>query len=181
MPGHVEACIAEFGRLDVLGNVAGIARGEHVTDVTVDQYRRMMGVNMDGPFFMAQAAIPHLLEIQREHRQHRLERGADGAGLHGRVLHDRGAVVQSTRALAMEFVKTPLRVNAIAPAGTSTNLVATYRMPETATGTSWAATRGMRGMGRPRRSPPCSPSSPPTRGPASTAPSSRPDPAVTTG
>jgi NAD(P)-dependent dehydrogenase (short-subunit alcohol dehydrogenase family) len=42
----------------------------------------------------------------------------------------KGAVVQLTKALAMEYVKTPLRVNAIAPAGTMTNLVMGYQMPE---------------------------------------------------
>ncbi|HMC71514.1 MAG TPA: SDR family oxidoreductase, partial [Mycobacteriales bacterium] len=56
----VDACIAAHGRLDVLGNIAGIARAEHVTDVTVEEYRRMMGVNVDAYFFFAQAAIPHL-------------------------------------------------------------------------------------------------------------------------
>ena len=52
----------ELGRLDVLGNVAGIYIAGHVTDMTREQYRRLMGVNLDGYFFLAQAAIPHLLE-----------------------------------------------------------------------------------------------------------------------
>ncbi|MCU1365287.1 MAG: short-chain dehydrogenase/reductase, partial [Ilumatobacteraceae bacterium] len=43
----VAACVAEHGRLDILGNVAGIARSEHVLDVTVEQYRAMMAVNAD--------------------------------------------------------------------------------------------------------------------------------------
>jgi meso-butanediol dehydrogenase/(S,S)-butanediol dehydrogenase/diacetyl reductase len=143
----VEACVAEFGRLDVLGNVAGIARGEHVTDVTVDQYRQMMGVNMDGPFFMAQAAIPHLLETSGN-----IVNIASNAGLMGQAYTvvycmTKGAVVQLTRALAMEYVKTPLRVNAIAPAGTHTNLVATYRMPEDCDWDLVGRYSGMRGMG----------------------------------
>ncbi|MGO8853580.1 hypothetical protein [Mycobacterium sp.] len=43
----------EFGRLDVLGNVAGIFLPAHTTDTTVEQYRRVIGVDMDGPFFLS--------------------------------------------------------------------------------------------------------------------------------
>ena len=60
--GLVDAAVSEFGRLDVLGNVAGIYIAGHMTDMTREQYRRLMGVNLDGYFFLAQAAIPHLLE-----------------------------------------------------------------------------------------------------------------------
>lgn len=126
----VAAALSELGGLDVLGNVAGIARGEHVTDVTVEQYRRMMGVNVDAYFFLAQAAIPHLIE-----RGGNIVNIASNAGLMGQAYTvvycmSKGAVVQLTKALAMEYMKTPLRVNAIAPGGTMTNLVMGYQMPD---------------------------------------------------
>jgi len=142
----VAACVAAFGRLDVLGNVAGIARGEYVTDVTVEGYRKMMGVNVDGPFFMAQAAIPHLLESAGV-----IVNIASNAGLMGQAYTvvycmTKGAVVQLTRALAMELMKTPVRVNAIAPAGTHTNLVDTYTMPSDIDFELMGRYMGMRGM-----------------------------------
>jgi NAD(P)-dependent dehydrogenase (short-subunit alcohol dehydrogenase family) len=125
----VEEAVATMGKLDVLGNVAGIARADHVVDVTEESYRRMFGVNADGYFFMAQAAIPHLLETSGN-----IVNIASCAGLIGQAYTvvycmTKGAVVQLTRALAMEFVKTPLRVNAIAPGGINTNLVGNYQMP----------------------------------------------------
>jgi len=125
----VEACIAECGRLDVLGNIAGIVRGEHVADVTVEQYRRMMAVNVDGYFFMAQAAIPQLLETSGN-----IVNVASNAGLMGQAYTvvycmTKGAVVQLTRGLAMEYMKTPLRVNAIAPSGVNTPLSAGFQIP----------------------------------------------------
>ena len=43
----VAACIDALGRLDVLGNVAGIPLIEHLTDVTVEDYRRVMAINVD--------------------------------------------------------------------------------------------------------------------------------------
>ena len=144
--GAVAACVSAYARLDVLGNVAGIARGEHVTDVTVAGYRQMMGVNVDGPFFLAQAAIPHLLQTSGT-----IVNIASNAGLMGQAYTvvycmTKGAVVQLTRALAMELMKTPIRVNAIAPAGTNTNLVATYAMPAEVDWDLMGRYTGMRGM-----------------------------------
>ena len=142
----VDSCIAEFGRLDILGNIAGIARSEHVTDVTVEQYRRMMGVNVDGSFFLAQAAIPHLLETDGN-----IVNLASNAGLMGQAYTvvycmTKGAVVQLTKSLAMEFIKTKLRVNAIAPAGTLTNLVLNYQMPADIDGDLMGRYSGHRGL-----------------------------------
>jgi NAD(P)-dependent dehydrogenase (short-subunit alcohol dehydrogenase family) len=125
----VEHAVAELGRLDVLGNVAGIARGEHFGAVTEAAYRQMMAVNVDGYFFMAQAAIPHLLDSDGV-----IVNVASNAGLQGQAYTvvycmTKGAVVQLTRALAMEYLKAPLRVVGIAPGGVDTGLVQGYRMP----------------------------------------------------
>ena len=125
----VAAAVERFGRLDILGNVAGIARGEHVTDVSEAAYRQMMAVNVDGYFFMCQAAIPHLL-----HDEGVIVNIASNAGLIGQAYTvvycmTKGAVVQLTKALAMEYVKSPLRVVGIAPGGVETGLVHGYQMP----------------------------------------------------
>jgi meso-butanediol dehydrogenase / (S,S)-butanediol dehydrogenase / diacetyl reductase len=42
----VDACLDRFGRLDVLGNVAGIYRAAHTTAMARDEYRRVMSVNL---------------------------------------------------------------------------------------------------------------------------------------
>jgi meso-butanediol dehydrogenase/(S,S)-butanediol dehydrogenase/diacetyl reductase len=129
-----EFAVAEFGRLDILGNVAGIARGEHFGEVTESAYRQMMAVNVDGYFFMAQAALPHLLESAAAGRGGVVVNVASNAGLMGQAYTvvycmTKGAVVQLTKALAMEFLKTPLRVVGIAPGGIETSLVHGYQMP----------------------------------------------------
>ncbi|MBL7493496.1 SDR family oxidoreductase [Frankia sp. AgB1.9] len=126
----VEDAVAEFGRLDVLGNVAGILRTGHVTDVSEDEYRLMFAINTDAYFFFAQAAIPHLLATRGN-----IVNIASNSGLMGgayTVLYcmTKGAVVQLTRALAMEFLKKKIRINAIAPGGTDTALVAATAFPD---------------------------------------------------
>jgi NAD(P)-dependent dehydrogenase (short-subunit alcohol dehydrogenase family) len=145
----VAACVESFGRLDVLGNNAGIARADHVADVTEEQYRRMMGVNVDGYFFTAQAAIPHLLETAGN-----IVNVASNAGLMGQAYTvvycmTKGAVVQLTRALAMEFVKTNIRVNAIAPSGIQTTLSENFHIPPDVDGSLMRPYMGFRPMGTP--------------------------------
>jgi NAD(P)-dependent dehydrogenase (short-subunit alcohol dehydrogenase family) len=126
----VAEAVERMGRLDLLGNIAGLAGNAHVTDVTEAEYRRMFGVNVDAYFFLAQAAIPHLLAANGV-----LINIASNAGLMGQaysVLYTmtKGAVVQLTRSLAMEYMKRPLRVLAIAPGGVDTALVRNFSMPE---------------------------------------------------
>jgi NAD(P)-dependent dehydrogenase (short-subunit alcohol dehydrogenase family) len=125
----VDDAVTRFGHLDILGNIAGIARADHMTDVTEAAYRQMMGVNVDGYFFMAQAAVPHLL-----HDGGVIVNIASNAGLIGQAYTvvycmTKGAVVQLTRAIAMEYLKTPLRVVAIAPGMVDTGLTRDYQMP----------------------------------------------------
>jgi len=125
----VDACVAEMGCLDVLGNIAGIAASAMFTDVTVEQYRRIMAVNAEACFFLCQAAVPHLLDTSGN-----IVNLASNAGLMGQAYTvaycmSKGAVIQLTRSLAMEYVKTDLRVNAIAPAGVDTPLLHGFTLP----------------------------------------------------
>jgi NAD(P)-dependent dehydrogenase (short-subunit alcohol dehydrogenase family) len=142
----VDAVIAEFGRLDVLGNIAGIARCHHFTDVTAEEWALMSGVNVEGPIWLSQAAIPHLLETDGN-----IVNIASNAGLMGQAYTvpyciTKGAIIQLTRALAMEYVKTKLRVNAIAPGGVDTTLSRTFQIPSDVDFTLMAPYTGFRDM-----------------------------------
>lgn len=126
----VEACIEAHGKIDVLGNIAGMARAEHFTDLTVDQYRRLMGVNLDACVFLSQAAIPHLLNTGGN-----IVNIASSAGLVGQAYTvayctSKAAVIQLTKALAMEYLKRGIRVNAVAPGAINTPLVQGWTAPE---------------------------------------------------
>lgn len=60
----VEGAVEEFGSLDILVNNAGVGRGGSVMDLETEQYRDMMSVNTDGPFFATRDALPHLIESE---------------------------------------------------------------------------------------------------------------------
>ena len=54
--------MAEFGRLDVLVNVAGYHQMRHTVSMTDDEWDQDLAVNLNGPFYLCRAALPHLLE-----------------------------------------------------------------------------------------------------------------------
>ena len=126
----VADCVSSLGGIDVVGNIAGIARQHHLADVTEAEWDLMNAINLKGPFFVAQATMPHLLE-----RSGCLINIASNAGLMGQAYTvpycaTKGGIVNLTRALAMEFVKTGVRVNAIAPGGIDTPLVHNFQLAE---------------------------------------------------
>ena len=145
----VEQVVAAHGRLDVFGNIAGVARSQHVPDVTEEDWDQMVAVNVSGVFWCAQAAIPPLLKVDGI-----LINIASNAGLMGQAYTvpycaTKGAVVNMTRALAMEYAKTGLRVNAIAPGAVQTPLVDNYQLPEEIDFSLMAGYIGLREMSRP--------------------------------
>jgi NAD(P)-dependent dehydrogenase (short-subunit alcohol dehydrogenase family) len=126
----VKETVDIFGQLDVLANVAGIVRFRHFTDWSVEDWNFVHAVNLHGPFFMCQAAIPHLLESGGN-----IVNVASNAGLMGQAYtaaycSSKGALVQLTRSIAMEYLKRGIRVNAVAPAGVATPLTQGIDFPE---------------------------------------------------
>ncbi len=145
----VTSCVERFGRLDVLGNVAGIFLASHTTDMTRQQYRRLMAVNLDSYFFLSQAAIPHLLETGGTIINIASNSGLQGIPYATAYAMSKGGVIQLTRALAVEYLKTRLRVNAIAPAGTNTNIAATANFPADMDADLSRRIAGFRGLAQP--------------------------------
>ena len=108
-----------------------------------------MGVNVDAYFFLAQAAVPHLLESSGN-----IVNIASNAGLMGQAYTvaycmSKGAVVLFTKALAMEYAKAPIRVNAIAPGGTDTALSQNFQFPDGVDFELMGRYTGFRPMGSP--------------------------------
>ena len=145
----VAACEERFGRLDVLGNVAGIYISSHTPEMSRDQYRRIMAINLDAYFYLAQAAIPRLLESGGNIVNIASNAGIQGVPYSAAYCMSKGGVIQLTRSLAVEYLKTPLRVNAIAPAGTNTNLALSTTFPEGIDADLARRMMGLRGMTEP--------------------------------
>ena len=126
----VADCVSSFGRLDVLANIAGVSWQEHTTDATEAGFDKMFAINVKGPFFLSQAAIPHLLENEGNIVNIASNTATMGMAYTVAYSATKGAIAQITRSLAMELVKTPVRVNAVAPGGIETPMTRSYQMPE---------------------------------------------------
>lgn len=109
----VETVVAEFGGLDAVVNNAGIVDPDRLTDLSDDQWERVLGTNLTGAFYVTRAAVPHLQpdgdvvfvsSIGGTAGTVDASYAASKAGLHG-----------LTRALAREFGQDGVQVTAVAP------------------------------------------------------------------
>ncbi len=57
-----DRALEAFGRVDILVNNAGMRAAQGVADMTVEQWRQVLAVNLDAPFFCAQAVVPGMME-----------------------------------------------------------------------------------------------------------------------
>ena len=123
----VAGCVDSLGRIDVVGNIAGLSWQDRVEDITEEIWDRMFGVNVKGMFFLTQAALPHLLASGGNIVNIASNAGLQGLAYTTHYCATKGAVVQMTRALAMELGKTDVRVNAIAPGGVDTPMTRNFK------------------------------------------------------
>ena len=130
----VDAAVEAYGRLDVLVNNAGRHDFRVTTDVTEDQWARDIAVNLGGAFFLSQAAIPHLLEAGGNIVNVASVAGVMGEAYSAAYTAAKHGIVGLTRALAIEYLDTPMRVNCVCPGGMDTPQAHTIEVPE---GADW--------------------------------------------
>jgi meso-butanediol dehydrogenase/(S,S)-butanediol dehydrogenase/diacetyl reductase len=128
----VIATIDEFGRLDVLCNIAGILKMTRLENMTDEQWQQTLGVNLSGVFYMSKAAIPHLLESKGNIINMASTAGLVGQAYNTHYCATKAGVVMFSRAMAIEFGDRGVRVNAICPGGVNTALVENLQVPEDA-------------------------------------------------
>ena len=123
----VAAAAQQFGRLDILVNNAGIAVRKQPHEYSVDEWDRVLDINLKGTFLCARAAYPHMVEsgggsIVNIGSMTSIF-GSDWVSSYSA---SKGGVVQLSRSLAIAWASKGIRVNAILPGWIRTDLTSGY-------------------------------------------------------
>ena len=116
------------GPIDVLVNNAGLALRKPAIDLPLADWDAVVAVNMTGVFLCARAAARQMIATGRGGAIVNVSSvmGLSGGGLYPNISYQttKGAVVNMTRALAVEWAPNGIRVNAVAPTYVRTNFIA---------------------------------------------------------
>ena len=120
--------VERLGRLDILVNNAGTTVRKQPQDLSLDDWRSVMEVNLTGPFLCAKLAYPHMV---RSGGGKIINIGSMmsifGASYAAPYAASKGGIVQMTRSMATAWAKDNIQVNAILPGWIDTDLTKSAR------------------------------------------------------
>jgi len=120
----VAAAVDRFGGIDVVVNNAANALAQPLGEFTPDAFAKSFDVNVRGPVFLTQAALPHLTASDHAAVLHVISAGAFmfSGGL-SMYAAGKAAMLSFTRSMAAEYANRGIRVNALAPGTVDTDMV----------------------------------------------------------
>ena len=119
----VDEVVSSHGRVDILVNNAGIAFARTVPDTTLEEWDRLMNVNLKGVFLCSRAVIPSMqqqgggviVNVSSE-------QGLVGASENAAYTATKGGVIQLTKSMAIDHGQDGIRVNCVCPGPVKTPL-----------------------------------------------------------
>lgn len=127
----VAATVEQFGRLDVLANIAGILRFTRTHELTDDAWHQVVNVNLTGTFKMTRAALRVFLDQGTgtiiNTTSSASFRASPWAAHYGA---SKAGVIGFTKAIAVEYGRQGIRCNCVAPSGVNTPMTSEIDFPE---------------------------------------------------
>lgn len=111
-----DAALASFGSIDILVNNAAMRARQSLAETTLEDWRRVMGVILEGAFLCARACVPHMIDAGGGRIVNIGGLSAHtGDGARAHVVSAKAGLVGLTRALAVEFASHGITVNCVVP------------------------------------------------------------------
>ena len=126
--GLAEEAIEGFGRIDVLVNNAGIHFLKEITEMTVEEWDRLMDINLKSMFLCCKHVVPHMLRRKRgaivnlASISSFIGQEIDGASTFAYNITKAGAL-QLTKSLASRYAPDGIRVNCVCPGNVETSIL----------------------------------------------------------
>ena len=119
----VKATMGKFGRVDILVNNAGVFLRKQPQDFTLEEWNRVIDVNLNGTFLCSREVYPHMAEAGGG-KIINIGSITFGSATVASYTASKGAVAQLTKSLANAWAKDNIQVNAILPGWVHTDLTA---------------------------------------------------------
>jgi NAD(P)-dependent dehydrogenase (short-subunit alcohol dehydrogenase family) len=129
----------DLGRPSLVVNCAGIGKFAHTHELSYAEWRKIMGVNLDGTFLVCNAALPHLLDGGGSIVNIASNAGVKAQPYSAAYATSKAGVVHLTRCIADEYMKRGIRANCVAPGGMETPLQNSFM--EFPDGVDWKSMR----------------------------------------
>jgi NAD(P)-dependent dehydrogenase (short-subunit alcohol dehydrogenase family) len=115
--------VEEFGQINCLVNNAGVIVRGDVGETSDDDWRYTMTINLDVPFWLSRAALPHLLRVEGSIVNIASDWGLNAADRAPAYAASKGGLVLLTKSMARDHARDGLRVNAICPGDVDTPML----------------------------------------------------------
>jgi len=126
----VAVVLERHGRLDVLVNVAGVGISRLIGDLTLEEWRQVIDVNLTGTFLLSQHALPALLDTRGVIVNMGSVAGLRATPYNAAYCASKGGVIMLTKSMAIELASAGVRVNAVCPGSVDTPFLRNFKVPE---------------------------------------------------